>query len=81
MKTYFIEPTLKNQFDGVFRYHEPQDDQIERYLAIRDKARELAYLIGNHTPPSREQSLALTHLQECVMFANAAIAVNESTDE
>jgi hypothetical protein len=29
------------------------------------------------TPVSREQSLALTHLEEVVMFANAAIARNE----
>ena len=37
----------------------------------------MAEEIVKHTPPSREQSLALTALEECVMWANAAIARNE----
>lgn len=60
-----------------FTYHAPKGDQPERYVAIREKAKELATLIAQATPESREQSLALTHLQNCSMWANAAIACNE----
>lgn len=65
------------QIDNAFRYHAPKADQPERYQAIRDKAKELAMLIGNSTPMSREQSLSLTNLEQAVMWANAAIARNE----
>jgi hypothetical protein len=67
--------------DRVFMYHPPSGTQSARYLAIRDKARELAHLINNSTPASREQSLAFTSLQQTVMWANASIAINEETPE
>lgn len=60
-----------------FTYHPPRPDQLPRYEALRAKARELAADIVNMTPVSREQSLALTHLQLATMLANAAIACNE----
>lgn len=60
-----------------FIHHPPKGDQAERYLAIRAKALELAQLIEQSTPRSREQSLAITHTEEAVMWANAAIARNE----
>jgi hypothetical protein len=62
----------------VFTYHAPFGNQPERYEALRNKARELGQMIQDVTPESREQSLALTKLQECVQMANAAIAINES---
>ena len=63
---------------NTFTYHQPKADQPMRYEALREKAKELAELILATTPESREQSLALTHLQETVMFANAAIAIHEA---
>ena len=36
-----------------------------------------AHLIVTLTPKSREQSLALTKLEEAIMHANSAIARNE----
>lgn len=63
--------------ENTFTYHKPFGDQPVRYVEIRDMAKKLAYTIVAHTPPSREQALALTHLQTAVMFANAAIAINE----
>lgn len=65
------------QIDNAFMYHSPKDDQPARYQAIRDKAKELATLIAVSTPTSREQSLAMTNLEQAVMWANAAIARNE----
>jgi ubiquinone biosynthesis protein Coq4 len=60
-----------------FTYHAPQGDQAERYGEIRAKALEFAELICERTVASREQSLALTKLDEVVFFANAAIARRE----
>lgn len=63
-----------NELEIRFRYHAPKSDQIAKYDEIRNQARELAYTINLLCPESREQSLAFTHLEECVMQANAAIA-------
>ncbi|MDT2173021.1 DUF7681 family protein, partial [Paenibacillus larvae] len=59
-----------------FKYHAPKEGQPEKYTAIREKAKELAYLIDELCPNSREKSLALTNLEQAVMWANAAIARN-----
>ena len=67
----------QDDLDTRFTYHAPKPGQVERYAAIRDKAKELAELIVGDTPPSREQSVALTELETCVMWSNAAIARNE----
>lgn len=64
--------------DETFKYHKPMGNQGERYVILREKAKELAFLIQQHTPTSREQSVALTNLQQAVMWANAAIAINEA---
>lgn len=63
--------------ERTFTYHAPKGDQQERYVALRQKALEFATLIAETTPVSREQSLALTRVQEATQMANAAIAINE----
>ena len=65
------------RIDKAFTYHPPKDDQAVRYVAIRDRAGTLAQLIYQCCPPSTERRLALTGLEEAVMWANAAIARNE----
>jgi hypothetical protein len=57
-----------------FTYHPPKPGQPELYTAIRDKAKELAYLIEEVCPDSREKSLAITKIEEAAMWANASIA-------
>jgi hypothetical protein len=59
-----------------FTYHPPSNGQVEQYQRIRDAAHDFAVLISGECPESREQSLALTHLEDAVMWANAAIARN-----
>ena len=47
---------------------------------IKGRARDIdAWL--DHLPPSREKSLALTKLEECVMWAQKAIGLHGITDE
>jgi hypothetical protein len=65
------------QIENNFTYHAPKEDQPRRYEVIRVKARELALLINQSCPESREKSLAFTHLENAVMWANASIARNE----
>ena len=67
----------KEQLENSFTYHAPKGDQPARYVELRDKAKELSFLILEKTPPSREQSLAITKLEESIMWANKAIACNE----
>lgn len=69
--------TVKNRIENNFTYHAPKGDQAERYGKIREKARELAELMEESCPDSREKSLASTKLEEAVMWANASIARNE----
>lgn len=77
MRRYLISAQMQERLDNDYKYHPPVEDQQERYVAIRDKAKELAILIVESTPPSREQSTALTLLEQAVMESNAAIARNE----
>lgn len=60
-----------------FTYHPPTGTQPRRYVEIRDAAKTFAELILSSSPESREQSLAITHLEEVVMWTNASIARRE----
>jgi hypothetical protein len=60
-----------------FTYHAPNASQQAAYEDIRRYAKALALLILRLTPPSREQSLAFTQLEQAVMWANASIARSE----
>ena len=65
------------EVEKQFTYHAPKPGQPEQYQRLREKAKELAYLIHQECPPSRERSVALTELETSVFWANAAIARNE----
>ena len=67
-------PITPDELDKRFTYHPPSGDQPERYTKIGAKVRELADLIVELCPDSREQALAMTHLEEVRMWANAGIA-------
>jgi hypothetical protein len=60
-----------------FTYHAPKEGQPQKYKEIRGIAKDFACMIANYCPDSREKSLAMTKLEEAVMWANAAIARNE----
>jgi hypothetical protein len=64
----------EDDLDSRFTYHAPKTGQDAKYRVIRETARNLASLINEDCPESREKSLAFTHLEETVMWANAAIA-------
>jgi hypothetical protein len=66
-----------SELETRFTYHPPKGDQAARYQQIRQEARSLAERIDAGCPESREKSLALTSLEQAVMWANAAIARRE----
>lgn len=67
------------ELETRFTYHPPKGDQAERYELIRSWAHELAKTIERKVPDSREKSLAITHVEQAVMWANAGIARRETT--
>lgn len=62
--------------DDIFSYHTPDEKQIAKYQTIRSTAKLLAQVILDNTPGCPDQTVAIRKLRECVMVANAAIALN-----
>ncbi len=65
---------MNQDIERRFTYHSPKPGQPELYTALREKAKELAYMIEEACPAGREKAVAFTHLETAVMWANAAIA-------
>lgn len=63
-----------------FTYHAPREGQPEQYQMIRNIGLSLATYLNENCPDSRELSLAITHLEEVVFWANAAIARHQIKD-
>ena len=68
---------MKSFKDESFFPVEPKGDQPQRYQALQLEARRFALLIDDLCPDSREKSLAITKLEESLMWADKSIAVNE----
>jgi len=66
--------------DVIYTYHRPHHDQGDRYRAVRVAGREFAKMIIECSKESREQSIALTNVEQAVMWTNAAIARNEAEE-
>lgn len=60
-----------------FKHHPPKGNQAEHYELLRQKGLELASLILEISNTSREQSLALTRIEEAVFWANEGIVRHE----
>jgi hypothetical protein len=67
---------MSEKIENNFKYHVSKEGQPEKYEALRAKAKELAYLIEEMCPDSREKSVSITNLETSVMWANASIARN-----
>jgi hypothetical protein len=62
---------INNDFD----YHQPgSSDVVAAHEAIRSACKEAAQTVAELVPQGREQSLALTKLEEAGFWANAGIA-------
>jgi hypothetical protein len=67
---------MNPKIENSFTYHPVKEGQDEIYQNLRNKAKELAYMIDALVPASREQSLAMTKLEESIMWANKGVACN-----
>lgn len=65
------------QIDNNFKYHSPTELQIEQHVAIQEIAKSFAHFINEICPDSIEKRLAITNLEQAVMWGNAAIVRNE----
>ena len=60
----------------TFRRHEFNSEMTIQSDVILNIAEDLEAEIALFVVPSREKSLAMTKLEECVMWANKAIAIH-----
>ena len=67
----------KQDIEKRFTYHPPTNNNVDRFSAIRTEAYLFAIQINALVPDGREKSLAITKLEEVVMWANAGIAREE----
>lgn len=69
-----VEEVLKDVHHR-FAYHRPPTPEIGAlHSTVREKHKEVAEFLVTNLPPSRELSLALTKLEESMMWANGCIA-------
>lgn len=66
-----------DQIKHNFTYHPPTDDDVMKHTILREKAQELAILIAQLCPDSREKDIAIMKVDEVNMWSNAAIARNK----
>lgn len=67
--------TLNSDLRFRFTHHPPQSqDQVAKHVAIRESGHYFARIVGEVVPGGREQALALTKIEEAVMWAHAGLA-------
>lgn len=60
-----------------FTYHPPKTDEVVlAHEQTREAFRNLALYVDRNIPDSREKSLAITNLEQAMMWSTAAIARN-----
>lgn len=64
------------ELDKRFSYHKPDGDKADRHAKVRQSCLMLAQELCVLAPESRELSLAITSLEQAMLWANAAIARN-----
>jgi hypothetical protein len=72
---------LQSDIDKRFTYHPPKDGQPAIYEQIRAEALQFATDLNQLVPDGREKSLAITHLEDAVMWANAGVARSQAAGE
>lgn len=70
-----------DEIDNRFSFHAGTKESIPNHERVRELCRTLAHELDELVPVGRERSLALTALQECMMWANAGIALEQSAEK
>ncbi len=72
-----LTPQQRAELDRLFAYHAPTDEQVPRYTAINEAAKQFAIVVLENTPTCADQSAAIRLIREARMTANAAVALEE----
>ena len=71
-------PDLTDRITNDFKFHPADSDTGEIHQRIREACELAAHKLNALVPPGREQSLALTKLEEAMFWANAGVARSNS---
>jgi hypothetical protein len=71
----------RDDLHNRFSYHPATPDTAESYAHLRQMFEALALAVDGQAPDSREKSLAITHLEDALMWANKAIAMTTPVDD
>lgn len=64
-----------SDIENRFAFHAAaSQEKCDEHTSVRQNCRQLADFINENVPEGREKSLAITHLEETMFWANAAIA-------
>ena len=72
-----IDLKLNEVVERFGPYRKPTDVTIPKYIAIQQTCQNLAVLIHQLCPESKQKSSALSYLEITKMLANAAVAIHE----
>jgi hypothetical protein len=67
--------------DKPFAYHKPSDDGFKRISYLREKFSDIAKVVEDNCPNSRQKSIALTELETAAMWAIKAVVFNDPKSE
>lgn len=67
---------IHDEIEHRFTYHPPTSESIPKHEAVRAAIKDVAHVVADNTEPGRHQSLALTALQEALIWANCAIVLD-----
>lgn len=65
---------LDDRIHWDFGYHKPDAAKTEAHEQVRAACKALALYISHQVPEGREQSMAITKVEEAMFWANAALA-------
>lgn len=71
-----LSPEEEARIEHLFTYHAPTPDKNYRYIRLRATAQVMAHCIFSEVPEGADREAALRKLRECIMTANAGIALN-----
>jgi len=77
MTSYSPDTVVREEVRNRFEYHNLKKGQAGRLTDLREHLGLVAQILLDETPTSREQSIALTKLEEAGLWAHEAILRNE----
>ncbi len=67
----------KERIENNFGFHPADEVAADKHDFVRDECKKLAYKLEEELPDSREKALAMTKLEEVMLWGNAAVARNK----